>query len=69
MLIAIDNYYLCDAGYTNGEWFLASYRGQRYHLNDWSEHHQPITPQEYFNIKHSQARNCIERYFGILKAR
>ena len=38
-------------------------------MNDWSEHHQPTTPQEYFNIKHSQARNCIERYFGILKAR
>ncbi|XP_031267081.1 uncharacterized protein LOC116125509 [Pistacia vera] len=28
-------YYLCDSGYTNGEGFLAPYRGQRYHLNDW----------------------------------
>ncbi|GAV85624.1 LOW QUALITY PROTEIN: DDE_4 domain-containing protein, partial [Cephalotus follicularis] len=26
-------YYLCDAGYTNGEGFLAPYRRQRYHLN------------------------------------
>ncbi|XP_039042531.1 uncharacterized protein LOC120181490 [Hibiscus syriacus] len=35
-------YYLCDAGYTNGEGFLAPYRGQRYHLNDWREgHHLP----------------------------
>ncbi|XVE64501.1 hypothetical protein DITRI_Ditri07aG0105500 [Diplodiscus trichospermus] len=51
------NYYLCDAGYTNGEGFLAPYRGQRYHLNDWREGHQPTTPQEYFNMKHSQARN------------
>ncbi|XP_039020997.1 uncharacterized protein LOC120153044 [Hibiscus syriacus] len=62
-------YYLCDAGYTNGEGFLAPYRGQRYYLNDWRERHQPTTPQEYFNMKHSQARNCIERCFGILKAR
>ncbi|XP_039048790.1 uncharacterized protein LOC120189636 [Hibiscus syriacus] len=62
-------YYLCDAGYTNGEGFLAPYRGQRYHLNDWREGHQPTTPQEYFNMKHYQARNCIERCFGILKAR
>ncbi|KAL4361977.1 hypothetical protein GQ457_04G022180 [Hibiscus cannabinus] len=62
-------YYLCDAGYTNGEGFLAPYRGQRYHLNDWRQGHQPTTAQEYFNMKHSQARNCIERCFGILKAR
>ncbi|KAE8667190.1 Histone H4 [Hibiscus syriacus] len=61
-------YYLCDVGYTNGEGFLAPYRGQRYHLNDWREGHQPTTPQEYFNMKHYQARNCIERCFGILKA-
>ncbi|GMI85910.1 hypothetical protein like AT5G41980 [Hibiscus trionum] len=62
-------YYLCDAGYTNGEGFLAPYRGQRYHLNDWRQGHQPTTAQEYFNMKHSQARNCIEICFGILKAR
>ncbi|XWS44527.1 hypothetical protein CRYUN_Cryun15aG0053000 [Craigia yunnanensis] len=28
-----------------------------------------MTLQEYLNMKHSQARNCIERCFGILKAR
>ena len=60
---------MCGAGYTNGECFLVPYRGQRYHLNDWSEHHQPTTPQEYFNMRHFQARNCIERCFGILKVR
>ena len=26
-------YYLVDAGYTNGEGFLAPYRGTRYHLS------------------------------------
>ena len=60
---------MCDAVYTNEEGFLVPYRDQRYHLNDWSEHHQPTTPQECFNMKHSQERNCIERCFGILKAR
>ncbi|KAK9282508.1 hypothetical protein L1049_005428 [Liquidambar formosana] len=60
-------YFLVDAGYTNGEGFLALYRRQRYHLNNWREGHQPITPQEFFNIKHSAARNVIERCFGLLK--
>ncbi|XP_024969728.1 uncharacterized protein LOC112509087 [Cynara cardunculus var. scolymus] len=62
-------YYLVDAGYTNGEGFLAPYRGQRYHLNDWRDGHQPITAKEFFNMKHSSARNVIERCFGMLKAR
>ncbi|XP_042465761.1 uncharacterized protein LOC122048232 [Zingiber officinale] len=55
-------YYLCDAGYTNGEGFLAPYRGQRYNLTEWRQGYQPATAKEYFNMKHSQARNCIERY-------
>ncbi|XP_050942532.1 uncharacterized protein LOC127149987 [Cucumis melo] len=28
-------YYLVDAGYPNAEGFLAPYRGQRYHLQEW----------------------------------
>ncbi|KAL0000657.1 hypothetical protein SO802_014438 [Lithocarpus litseifolius] len=62
-------YYLCDAGYTNGEGFLAPYRAQRYHLNDWRQGHQPTSPKEFFNMKHSSARNIIERAFGLLKGR
>ncbi|PWA74366.1 myb/SANT-like domain, Harbinger transposase-derived nuclease domain protein [Artemisia annua] len=62
-------YYLVDAGYTNGEGFLAPYRGQRYHLNGWRDGHQPTTPKELYNMKHSSARNVIEKCFGILKAR
>ncbi|XP_052619611.1 protein ALP1-like [Lactuca sativa] len=62
-------YYLVDAGYINGEGFLAPYRGQRYHLNDWHVGHQPTTPKELFNMRHSSARNVIERCVGILKAR
>ncbi|XP_023749531.1 protein ALP1-like [Lactuca sativa] len=62
-------YYLVDVGYTNGEGFLAPYRGQRYHLNNWRVGHQPTTPKELFNMRHSSARNVIEKCFGILKAR
>lgn len=60
---------MVDAGYTNGEGFLAPYRGQRYHLNDWKDGCQPTTREEYFNMKHSSARNVIERAFAILKKR
>ncbi|KAK1410490.1 hypothetical protein QVD17_37027 [Tagetes erecta] len=63
------NYYLVDAGYTNGEGFLAPFRGQRYHLNTWRNGQRPETPEEYFNMKHSAARNVIERCFGVLKKR
>ncbi|KAI4299997.1 hypothetical protein L6164_033417 [Bauhinia variegata] len=37
-------YYLVDTGYTNYEGFLAPYRGQRYHLNEWREGQLPTTP-------------------------
>ncbi|XP_048497638.1 protein ALP1-like [Beta vulgaris subsp. vulgaris] len=61
-------YYLVDAGYTNCEGFLAPYRGHRYHLKEWGDR-QPISAEEYFNMKHSKARNVIERCFGLLKGR
>ncbi|MED6133416.1 hypothetical protein PIB30_116666 [Stylosanthes scabra] len=64
------NYYLVDAGYTNGPGFLAPYRGTRYHLKEWGHGARaPQTYQEYFNRKHSSARNVIERCFGLLKKR
>ncbi|CAN1128740.1 Protein ALP1-like [Linum perenne] len=61
-------YYLCDAGYSNSEGFLAPFRGQRYHLKEWGRN-RPRTPEEIFNMRHSSARNTIERAFGILKMR
>ncbi|KAG5059899.1 hypothetical protein JHK87_000928 [Glycine soja] len=32
---ALRKYFLVDAVYTNGQGFLAPYRGTRYHLNEW----------------------------------
>jgi hypothetical protein len=65
----IGYYYLVDASYTNCKGFLAPYRVQRYHLNDWRVGYQPTTAEEFFNMKHSSARNIIERCLGLLKLR
>lgn len=63
-------YYLCDGGYTNGEGFLAPYRGHLYHLREWTNgRRSPQTAEELFNLKHAKARNVIERCFGLLKGR
>lgn len=62
-------YYLCDAGYPNYEGFLAPYKGQRYHLSQWRSGAQLSTPTVFSNMKHSQARNVIDRAFGLLKMR
>ncbi|KAL0561094.1 hypothetical protein IC582_001512 [Cucumis melo] len=61
---------LCDAGYPNAEGFLAPYRGQWYHLQEWcGAANTPTNPKKYFNMKHSLARNVIEPAFGVLKGR
>nr|XP_009801918.1 PREDICTED: uncharacterized protein LOC104247567 isoform X1 [Nicotiana sylvestris]XP_009801919.1 PREDICTED: uncharacterized protein LOC104247567 isoform X1 [Nicotiana sylvestris] len=66
----IDNYYLCDGGYTNGKGFLSPYRGYRYWLKDWQgDNPLPRCKEELFNMRHARARNVIERTFGLLKGR
>ncbi|WJX82893.1 hypothetical protein P8452_65599 [Trifolium repens] len=62
-------YYLVDAGYGNSEGFLAPYRGYRYHRSEWRHGYTPSNKQELFNMRHSLARNVIERTFGLLKMR
>ena len=52
-----------DSGYTNGPGFLAPYRGTRYHLNLWRGT-APTNSKELFNLRHSSARNTIERALG-----
>ncbi|KAL8524666.1 hypothetical protein ACS0TY_014318 [Phlomoides rotata] len=61
-------YYLCDNGYPNCEGFLTPYKGVRYHLSEWS-HRRPQNAHEYYNMKHTRARNVIEHTFGLLKMR
>ncbi|PPD73291.1 hypothetical protein GOBAR_DD29783 [Gossypium barbadense] len=48
-------YYLVDAGYTNCEGFLAPFRGQRYHLNEWRQGYQPSVPQSHASSQASRA--------------
>ncbi|KAL5564127.1 hypothetical protein UlMin_027291 [Ulmus minor] len=48
--------------------FLSPYRGTWYHLKEWGQR-IPSNREEYFNMKHSYARNVIERCFGLLKVR
>ena len=55
--VPLGNYYLADGGYVNGNG----------NGNTLVIHLQ--IKEEYFNMKHSQARNVIERCFGILKKR
>ncbi|KAJ9546891.1 hypothetical protein OSB04_019434 [Centaurea solstitialis] len=63
--VPLGNYYLADGGYVNGNGFLAPYRCIMYHLREW-EHsgHTPTNKEEYFNMKHSQARNDLDETLG-----
>ncbi|XP_042005864.1 uncharacterized protein LOC121754596 [Salvia splendens] len=56
--------------YANSEGFITPYKGVRYHLKEWSHRTQaPQTAEELFNLKHSKARNVIERSFAVFKMR
>ena len=63
-------YYLCDNAYANAEGFVTPYKGVRYHLKEWGPGRQtPQTPEELFNLRHTKARDVIERSFAVLKMR
>ncbi|XP_028096012.1 uncharacterized protein LOC114295907 [Camellia sinensis] len=61
-------YYLVDTGFTNMPEFLAPFRSQRYHLQEFHGRRY-AGPKELFNYQHSSLRNGIERTFGVLKKR
>lgn len=68
----LDDYFvLADAGYGLRPEVLIPYRGVRYHLREWAEapNGQPQSSRELFNLRHSEARNAVERLIGILKRR
>ncbi|XP_024023439.1 uncharacterized protein LOC112092203 [Morus notabilis] len=59
-----------DSGYANRSCFLAPYRGSTYHLQEYrARRGRPRSERELFNYTHSSLRNCIERTFGVWKAR
>ncbi|XP_042067424.1 uncharacterized protein LOC121810744 [Salvia splendens] len=63
-------YYLCDNGYANCEGFLTPFKSVRYHLKEWGPAAgAPQNPREIFNMRHTRARNVIERAFAVLKMR
>lgn len=63
-------YYLADAGFGACDTLLIPYRGARYHLAEWGRADiQPKTKEELYNLRHSSARNVVERIFGVLKRR
>ncbi|XP_042024478.1 putative nuclease HARBI1 [Salvia splendens] len=63
-------YYLCDNGYANSEGFLTPFKGVRYHLKEWGPHAMmPQNPREMYNMRHTKARNVIDRVFAVVKMR
>ncbi|KAL5538680.1 hypothetical protein UlMin_044123 [Ulmus minor] len=66
----VGKYYLVDSGYSNKTGFLVSFRNIPYHLSDaWRRAKRINCSTELFNYRHALLRNCIERCFGVLKAR
>ncbi|XP_042056398.1 uncharacterized protein LOC121800982 [Salvia splendens] len=63
-------YYLCDNAYANCNGFLTPFKAVRYHLKKFGPGTEaPQNPKELFNMRHTKARNVIERAFGVLKMR
>lgn len=63
-------YYLGDGGFANRRYCLTPYRGQRYHLQEFTgmgNHAQK--KEELFNLRHASLRNVVERLFGVFKSR
>ncbi|KAL5559224.1 hypothetical protein UlMin_035435 [Ulmus minor] len=66
----LGKYYLVDSGYSNKLGYLAPFPNIPYHLRDARRRGGQINgPTELFNYRHASLRNCIERCFGVLKAR
>ncbi|GMN40426.1 hypothetical protein TIFTF001_009656 [Ficus carica] len=63
-------FYLADSGYANKDCFLSPYRRETYHLPEYRRRRDGLgNRREVFNYTHSSLRNCIERTFGVWKAR
>lgn len=68
LFLVFHNMITINDGYTNGEGFLAPYRGKWYHLQEWGTGlYSPQGRENLFNYRHAWARNVIEWCFGLLK--
>lgn len=58
-------YLLADAGYNCSYRLLTPFRGIRYHLQESARQGlRPETPEELYNLRHSQARIIVEKALG-----
>ena len=68
-------YVLADAGYGKSLKVITPYKGVIYHLSSWGStteggpRREPRDRRELFNYRHAQARNVVERTFGIMKSK
>ena len=63
-------YLLVDSGYLNIAGFIAPYRATTYHIPEFRRRRRGLCRrEEVFNYTHSSLRTCVERTFGVLKAR
>lgn len=68
-IIPKGKFLLADAGYNSSHRLLTPYRGIRYHLQESARHGlRPETPEELYNLRHSQARIIVEKAIGGHKA-
>ena len=67
LFVDAGKYYLVDSGYANKQGYLAPYKGNKYHLQEFRDGPEPQGKEEIFNYAHSSLRNVIERAFGVLK--
>ena len=68
-LVPEGKYLLADAGYNCSHRLLTPYRGIRYHLQESARHGlRPATPEELYNLRHSQTRIIVEKAIGRHKA-
>ncbi len=67
-------YFVADSGYSDktgyGGLALSPYTATRYHLREWYHASEcPSTKEDWFNLRHAQLRNVVERIFGVFKNR
>jgi hypothetical protein len=64
------NYYIEDAGLGLTRQVITPFHGTCYHPKEWERSRKkPLTPNELYNLRHSQCQNVIKRKFGNVKKR